>query len=124
MGEASKKSILIDPSDMPFVVHLMPDNETPDMRACRRSNMPEADAYITGTFPELFKLLDTQLDSDALFFSRNVKVTGDLEVVVALRNSLDDVEGSIASDVAALFGPPGEIFLSFMRHRQKDSAHV
>jgi len=69
-------------------------------------------------------MLDTQLDGDALFFSRTLKVTGDLEVVVALRNALDDIDGSIASDVAALFGPPGEIFLSFMRHRQKSVAHA
>ena len=124
MGAASKKAILIDPVDMPFVVRMLPDNDKPDMRAYRRGQAPEANAQITGTFAGLFKMLDTQLDGDALFFSRDLKVTGDLEVVVALRNSLDDVEGSIANDVAALFGPPGEIFLSFMRHRQKATAHV
>ena len=124
MGEASKKSILIDPTDMPFVIRMLPDNETPDMRAFRRSSdLPESDAQIRGTFAGLFKLLDTQLDGDALFFSRDLKVTGDLEVVVALRNALDDIDGSIASDVAALFGPPGEVFLSFMRHRQETLAH-
>lgn len=124
MGDSSKKAILIDPIDMPFVVHMRPDNQTPDMRAYRRGAAPEADAQIRGTFAGLFKMLDTQLDGDALFFSRDLKVTGDLEVVVALRNSLDDIEGSIATDVAALFGPPGEIFLSFMRHRQKAAAHA
>lgn len=123
MGAASKKAILIDPVDMPFVVRMLPDNEAPDMRAYRRGSAPEADAQIKGTFAGLFKMLDTQLDGDALFFSRDVKVTGDLEVVVALRNSLDDVEGSIATDVAALFGPPGQVFLSFMRHRQGSMAH-
>lgn len=124
MGLASTKTILIDPVDMPFVVHMLPDNDKPDMRAYRRGAAPEADARITGTFAGLFRMLDTQLDGDALFFSRDLKVSGDLEVVVALRNSLDDVEGSIANDVAALFGPPGEIFLSFMRHRQRTMAHV
>lgn len=124
MGASAKKSILIDPTDMPFVVRMRPDNETPDMRAHRRGGAPASDAQIKGTFAELFKMLDTQLDGDALFFSRELKVTGDLEVVVALRNALDDIDGSIATDVAALFGPPGEIFLSFMRHRQKASAHA
>lgn len=124
MGAASKKSILIDPTDMPFVIRMLPDNETPDMRAFRRNKpVPESDAQIRGTFAGLFKMLDTQLDGDALFFSRDLKITGDLEVVVALRNALDDIDGSIASDVAALFGPPGEIFLSFMRHRQETLAH-
>ncbi len=124
MGPAAKKSILIDPTDMPFVVRMRPDNETPDMRAYRRGDAPDADARIRGTFAGLFKMLDTQLDGDALFFSRDLKVTGDLEVVVALRNALDDIDGSIAGDVAALFGPPGEVFLSFMRHRQGTAAHV
>ena len=123
MGEASKKSILIDPTDMPFVLRMRPDNETPDMRAFRRKDAPEADAQIRGTFAGLFKMLDTQLDGDALFFSRDLKITGDLAVVVALRNALDDIDGSIATDVAALFGPPGQIFLSFMRHRQETLAH-
>jgi len=124
MGTAAKKTILIDPIDMPFVVELRPDDERPDMRAYRRDAAPTANAQIKGTFAELFKMLDTQLDGDALFFSRTLKVTGDLEVVVALRNALDDIDGSIAGDVAALFGPPGEIFLSFMRHRQKAVAHA
>jgi predicted lipid carrier protein YhbT len=124
MGDAAKKSILIDPIDMPFVVRMRPDNDTPDMRAYRRGRAPAGDAQIRGSFAGLFKMLDTQLDGDALFFSRDLKVTGDLEVVVALRNALDDIDGSIATDVAALFGPPGEIFLSFMRHRQKAEAHA
>lgn len=124
MGQAAKKTILIDPTDMHFVVRLSPDMDKPNMRAYRRSEVPDCDAQIKGSFEELFKMLDTQLDGDALFFSRTLKVTGDLEVVVALRNALDDIDGSIASDVAALFGPPGEIFLSFMRHRQKSVAHA
>ncbi len=124
MGASAKKTILIDPTDMHFVVRLSPDMDTPDMRAFKRSEVPDCDAQIKGTFEELFKMLDTQLDGDALFFSRTLKVTGDLEVVVALRNALDDIDGSIASDVAALFGPPGQIFLSFMRHRQKSVAHA
>ena len=124
MGSAARKTILIDPTDMPFLIRLKPDMEAPEMRAFRRVDAPEADARIRGTFAGLFKLIDTQLDGDALFFSRDLKITGDLEVVVALRNAMDDVEGSIAGDVAALFGPPGEIFLSFMRHRQGTIAHV
>ncbi len=124
MGTSDKKTILIDVIDTPFVFLLKPDRQTPDMRAFRRSDAPASDCRITGTFGGLFRLLDTQLDSDAMFFSRDVKITGDLEAAVALRNAMDDVDGSIANDVAALFGPPGEIFLSFMRHRQKATAHV
>lgn len=124
MGAAAKNTILIDPTDMPFVILLSPDDRKPSMQAFRSSDEVTSDAQIKGTFPALFRMIDAQLDGDALFFSRDLKITGDLETVVALRNAMDDVDGSIAGDVAALFGPPGQIFLSFMRHRQMTIAHV
>ena len=39
------------------------------------------------------------------------------EAVVSLRNALDDIEGSIAQDVADAFGPPGRIALDILRRR-------
>lgn len=60
-------------------------------------------------------MIDGRYDGDALFFTRDLSVEGDTEAVVCLRNALDDVEGSIADDVAAFFGPPGERFLKVAR---------
>ncbi len=34
-----------------------------------------------------------------------------------LRNALDDVDGSIAEETAAMFGPPGRAILAQLRRR-------
>lgn len=119
MGENAKKSILIDPVDVPFVLVLKPDLKTPELRVHRSADGVQFDASITGDFQSLFRMIDTQLDGDALFFSRDLKIAGDTEAIVSLRNAMDDVEGSIASDVAALHGPPGLVALSYLRHRNR-----
>ena len=53
----------------------------------------------------LFDLIDGSLDGDALFFSRKLRVTGDTEAVVALRNALDDVDGGVVESITRAFGP-------------------
>ena len=50
-------------------------------------------------------MIDGQTDSDALFFNRELTVTGNTEAIVALRNALDDMDVTLADDVAAAFGP-------------------
>lgn len=72
----------------------------------------------------LLGMIDGRYDGDALFFTRDLCVEGDTEAVVCLRNALDDVDGSIADDVASFFGATGQRFLKVARrmsiyvHRQ------
>lgn len=122
MGEKARCAILIDPADMPFVLVLRPNPAAPQMRVLRRGRASGHDASITGSFLALVRLIDTQLDGDALFFSRDLRIAGDVEAVVALRNAMDDVEGSIAADVAALHGPLGIAALELLRRRQRSIA--
>jgi len=61
------------------------------------------------------QLVDADADGDALFFSRDLVISGNTEAVVTLRNALDDVDGSIAEDVADMFGPPGRFALGYLR---------
>ena len=66
-------------------------------------------------------MVDGHLDGDALFFSRELIVEGDTEAVVVLRNALDDLDGSIADDVAAFYGAPGQAALTkFRKIRQQN----
>ena len=109
------KTFLIDATNIPFVMCLHPDPRNPKLTAVRRRNAPEVSAKITGSFLTLLGMVDGRYDGDALFFTRNLCVQGDTEAVVCLRNALDDVEGSIADDVAAFFGTPGKQFLKFFR---------
>ncbi len=74
-------------------------------------------ARISGRFFDLLRLVDADEDGDALFFSRELLVTGDTEAVVSLRNALDDVDGSIAESVAEMFGAPGRATLTALRKR-------
>ena len=130
LGPHMQEHFLIDPVDMPFMLHLRPDPQALDFRAVgRRGAPPPHVARISGTFLNLFTLMDSEQDGDALFFSRDLVVTGDTEAVVCLRNALDDVDEPVAHTVAAMFGPPGRLALDLMRsaaetaRRRREEAH-
>lgn len=118
LGPHAHKRFLIDPLDLPFGLLLTPDPARPQLDACRREQMPGHDARIAGTFLDLFGMVDGSIDGDALFFSRELQISGDTEAVVALRNALDDMDGSILDSVSAAFGPlsrPASLAISAIR---------
>ena len=105
---------------------LIPDPEKPILRAHRRAEKPAHDAAIAGTFFRLLDMIDGELDGDALFFTRDLQVSGDTEAVVTLRNALDDMEGSAMDSVLASFGPlskPASFILSRLRPKTTASNH-
>ena len=105
LGDSAFKDFLIDPSDLPFYLILKPNPINPTLKAYNRNEIVAHDTYISGSFATLMAMIDAQSDSDALFFNREIIVTGDSEAMVALRNALDDLDGSLAQDVANSFGP-------------------
>lgn len=115
LGPHVHASYVIDPTNLPFVLHLCPDPDNLVLRACSRRRIPAHDAKIAGHFLDLARLLDSDLDGDALFFARELSVTGNTEAVVCLRNAMDDVDGSVAQDVAGMFGPAGRKALAAIR---------
>jgi len=115
IGPHVKKSFQIDPVNMPFVLVLHPDPANPRLHAARRHAAPRPDARIAGSFLTLLAVADGRLDGDALFFTRELIIEGDTEAAVCLRHALDDLEGSIADDVADMFGPPGRAVLALLR---------
>lgn len=115
LGLHQGTNFLIDPVDLPFALHLRPDPAALLFRAVPRDAAPQAGATIRGRFMLLLELIDSEEDGDAAFFSRDLEVSGDTEAVVRLRNALDDVDGSIAEEAAALFGPPGRAILARLR---------
>lgn len=118
LGPHAGKRFLIDPTDLPFVLVLTPEREAPHLTAHRRHARPTHDAAIAGTFFTLLDMIDGTLDGDAMFFSRDLKISGDTEAVVALRNALDDFEGSALDSVVGSFGPlsgPASLALSGLR---------
>ncbi len=118
LGPHAGKRYLIDPTDLPFVLVLQPEPERPLLRAYRRYENPRHDASIAGTFFNLLDMIDGTLDGDALFFTRDLCVSGDTEAVVALRNALDDFEGSALESAIGALGPlskPTALALSALR---------
>ncbi|MDP2739906.1 MAG: SCP2 sterol-binding domain-containing protein [Pseudorhodobacter sp.] len=115
LGSHRTARFVIDPIGLPFGLLLVPNPEALTFRAFHRAHEPASDARIGGKFLDLMGLLDGGADGDALFFSRDLDVSGNTEAVVCLRNALDDVEGSIAESVAGMFGPPGRATLSGLR---------
>ena len=127
LGVHARKRFLIDPIDLPFVLILSPDNNRPTLRAYRRYEKPVNDAGIAGKFFNLLDMIDGTQDGDALFFTRDLRVTGDTEAVVALRNALDDFEGSALDSVVGSFGPlakPAALVVSGMRVLQSRQYHA
>lgn len=126
LGSQSGKRFLIDATDLPFVLVLVPDPQTPILRAHRRSERPAHDAAIAGTFFRLLDLIDGELDGDALFFTRDLSVEGDTEAVVTLRNALDDMEGSAMDSVLGALGPlsrPANFVLTRLRPKRSEGGH-
>lgn len=115
LGPHQTTDFLIDPVELPFALHLRPDPQGLIFRAVPRDAAPRAGAMIRGRFLLLLELVDAEEDGDAAFFSRDLEVTGDTEAVVRLRNALDDMDGSLAEETAAMFGPPGRAVLARLR---------
>lgn len=105
LGEYASAKVLIDPTDLPFVLLMAPD-EGPRVTAYRRGRAPAADARIAGPLSALIGMIHGRYDGDALFFSRDLVVEGDTSAVLALRNALDDAELDLA-DALTPSGPLG-----------------
>ena len=126
LGPHAGKRFLIDPVNLPFVLVLQPDSEQPRLVARRRHPVPLHDAAIAGSFGVLFAMIDGRLDGDALFFSRDLMITGDTEAVVALRNALDDLDENVVDNLVAAFGPlsaPARLAASVLRSLTAEDRH-
>lgn len=101
----SQTTYLVDPTDLSFVISLRLDSQHPQIRAHHRQHLPPHQARISGTLRNLMRLIEGELDGDALFFSRALKVEGDTAAIVVLRNALDNMEGNFFDDTADTCGP-------------------
>ncbi|MBT3307184.1 MAG: lipid carrier protein [Alphaproteobacteria bacterium] len=97
---------IIDPVDLPFDF-LLRVSTTTHLRAIAK-NAPRNEtptATIRGSLTTLTQLLEGRLDGDALFFSRDLMVEGNMEAVVMLRNAVDGAGVDLRTDLLSAFGP-------------------
>ena len=100
-------AVCIDPIDLPFVLLLEPDPVNPRLTVRHEVDPDEVSATVRGPLDTLIALAEGKVDGDALFFSRQLVVEGDTEVVVALRNAIDGAGIDLVADIASALGPFG-----------------
>lgn len=104
LGDHAGKRFGIEPTDLPFAFVLEPRPQAPRIVAVRK--LPrDIPVRIAGPLIGLLGLIDGSYDGDALFFSRDLIIEGDVEAVVALRNAIDSEDVDLVADAAAVLGP-------------------
>ena len=102
------------PTDLPVAFVARPDE---GRIGVRRKPMPDSvDVCVEAPFGTLLQLLQGEADGDALFFSRDIRVEGDMEALLALRNSLDDARVDLVRDLLGDDSPLAAMVRALMRH--------
>lgn len=117
LGCHANKRFGIDPTDLPFAFVLEPKLIRPEATAvrCLPSRL---DASIRGPLSALVGMAEGRLDGDALFFSRQLDIEGDIEAVLALRNAVDDAGLNLANEFLAGLGLPGRGIAKLLSRHQ------
>ncbi len=103
LGRLPEALVHLEPTDLPHRFGLRMGKKPDFFLIEDASETPRA--TIAGPLASLIDMLEGREDGDALFFSREIQVTGDTEVVVALRNTLDREEMNLYEEVLSLCGP-------------------
>jgi predicted lipid carrier protein YhbT len=104
LGPHTGKRFGLDPTDLPLVFVLEPARVNPRVIATR-SIPRHIDVRISGPLAALIGLANGAYDGDALFFSRDLQIEGDMEAALALRNAIDDARIDILAESVAWVGP-------------------
>ncbi|MFP7571830.1 SCP2 domain-containing protein [Marivita sp. S2033] len=119
LGEYSHTRFVLDPTDLPFVIHLDPNGGVPQVTLTRgRGN---GAARIAGPLAALLGLVHGAYDGDALFFSRDLVIEGDTSAALALRNAIDDAELDLSEEISGYCGPMKEPLKRFIALIEKQS---
>lgn len=103
LARLAPATILFEPDDTPhcFLLTIAAD----DLRLTLAGRDQAASAHIKGSLANLLYLMEGRIDSDTLFFSRAVTISGDTAVAVGFRNTLDGEAISLLDDALAAAGP-------------------
>lgn len=104
LGEAGDVVFIVAPTDFPVAFRLRPGGGAGDVQVIRRDDETPRDARISGPLTTLLALFDGRCDADSAFFSRLIRIDGDTRAVVALHNTLEAAELTLADLLGV--GPP------------------
>jgi predicted lipid carrier protein YhbT len=105
LAECRKTRILVELTDPPRRFLLQYGGGAPTLRIADDATDVTADAELKGGLEAMMALLEARVDGDALFFTRELTVSGDTAAVVTLRNILDRETISVLDEATSLFGP-------------------
>lgn len=96
LGEAGDVVFIVAPTDLPVAFRLRPAQGSGEVRVIPDDEVPPHAARISGPLLTLLALFDGRCDADSAFFSRRIRVDGDTRAVVALHNTLEAAELTLA----------------------------
>lgn len=96
LGVAADAAFVLQPTDFPVAFRLTPTAERGRVRVVRRGEGAPFAARISGPLATLLAMFDGSGDADSAFFSRRIKVEGDTQALVALHNTLEAAELTLA----------------------------
>jgi O2-independent ubiquinone biosynthesis accessory factor UbiT len=105
LTDKAQRRFAIAPTDLSIVFLLQPDPGAPRITVLRDLAGCQWDALIAGPLLSLLDLARGKLDGDALLFSREIRIEGDIEAILALRNALDAEGVDLLAEGAELCGP-------------------
>jgi predicted lipid carrier protein YhbT len=104
LAEFRRTIIHIELTDLPRRFVLQFGDGAPSLKLAGARDA-SADASVKGSLEALLALLEGRIDSDALFFTREIVIAGDTSAVVALRNILDREIINVLDEASSLLGP-------------------
>jgi O2-independent ubiquinone biosynthesis accessory factor UbiT len=108
LGDHASKRYRFTPADLDWSFVIRPSLRL--IKVYRKDKAPPVDAAASGSLVTLLALLEGRLDGDAVFFSRSLTLTGDMEAMLALRNGLDDCGFDLPTDLSLAAGPFAPVF--------------
>ncbi|WP_439624737.1 ubiquinone anaerobic biosynthesis accessory factor UbiT [Shinella sp.] len=113
LGTYRQARYCFSPTDLPLHFTVVPAAQA---LMVSRGQPPQADARVEVPLLLLLGLLEGRCDADALFFSRELSVTGDIEAMLALRNALDDSAIDLPCELGRLAGPLSSLVAGTARY--------
>ncbi|MDD3183135.1 MAG: SCP2 sterol-binding domain-containing protein [Alphaproteobacteria bacterium] len=123
LSELQSATIILKPSDLPHQFMIKIGCNPVTFSVVSGEDYP-ADARVTGSLESLVDMLEGRADGDMLFFSRDIQVTGDTSIIVALRNTLDREEIDLFAEITGLCGPFAPVMRSALAYADRFAQRI
>jgi predicted lipid carrier protein YhbT len=124
LGADDARRFGIHPLDLPFALVIEAGDGAVCVSIVPQLDDQRLDARIAGNLLALLDLIEGRHDGDALFFSRDLTIEGDIGAVLALRNAIDNAELDLPHEAAQLVRPLSGLAAPMLRVAATLLAHL